>query len=192
EATALSFLVIGPDGTIGRVMSAPRTSDVNFLVSPSNGVPGIDEKGRLVYRGVARPGPMMFEAGKPMMPPTPPDSAPIFRVDLATRKLDTVAWIKTQKITMNVTTLPNGGMMLSSITNPMPTVDDWAVLSDGSVALIRGRDYHIDWKRPDGSVASSPKISYDWQRLSDDDKVAVIDSAKKAIEAMRATNARRD
>src|SRR5437762_1388071 len=68
EATALSFLVIGPDGTIGRVMSAPRTSDVNFLVSPSNGVPGIDEKGRLVYRGVARPGPMMFEAGKPMMP----------------------------------------------------------------------------------------------------------------------------
>src|SRR5204863_1103164 len=82
--------------------------------------------------------------------------------------------------------------MMSSITNPMPTVDDWAVLSDGSVALIRGRDYHIDWKRPDGSVASSPKISYDWQRLSDDDKVAVIDSAKKAIEAMRATNARRD
>jgi hypothetical protein len=115
-----------------------------------------------------------------------PDSAAIFRVDLATRKMDTVAYIKTQKIKMNTSQDANGRIMMTSEINPLPIVDEWAALPDGSVALVRGRDYHIDWVAPDGSRSSSPKIPFEWQRLSDEDKVAFIDSVKAARERMGA------
>ena len=75
---------------------------------------------------------------------------------------------------------------MTSEINPLPVVDEWAVLSDGAVALVRGRDYHIDWVNPDGSRTSSPKIPFEWQRLSDEDKVAFIDSVKAARERMGA------
>jgi hypothetical protein len=60
------------------------------------------------------------------------------------------------------------------------------VTDDGTIAIIRGRDYHIDWIDADNHVTSTGKIPFDWQRLSDEDKVAVIDSAKAAMEASRA------
>ncbi len=187
DAGSASLLVIGPDAKIARVMSAPRSSDAMFLTNPTNGVPGIDPKGRLVYRGIARMQMPAIASNGAFTPPTPPDSAPILRVDLATRKLDTAVWVKLPKTNLNISTMPNGGMMMTSIMNPMPTIDEWALLPDGAIAVIRGRDYHVDWVNPDGTMTSSPKIPYDWQRLTDDDKVAVIDSAKKAIEAARAT-----
>jgi hypothetical protein len=68
----------------------------------------------------------------------------------------------------------------------MQTIDDWAVTDDGTIAIIRGRDYHIDWIDADNHLTSSGKIPFDWQRLSDEDKAAVIDSAKAAMEAQRA------
>jgi hypothetical protein len=74
------------------------------------------------------------------------------------------------------------GITMTSEQNPMQLVDDWAVTDDGSIAIIRGRDYHIDWVDADGHITSSPKIPFDWQRLSDEDKVAVIDSARTAME----------
>jgi hypothetical protein len=50
---------------------------------------------------------------------------------------------------------------------------------------VRGQDYHVDFIAADGAKVSSPKIPFDWQRLTDDDKIAVIDSAKKALEQAR-------
>ena len=67
-----------------------------------------------------------------------PDSAPLVRIDLETRKLDTLGFLKIPKITLSVTQTANGGMSMSSITNPMQVVDDWAVMADGSVALTLG------------------------------------------------------
>ena len=76
---------------------------------------------------------------------------------------------------------------MTSEVNPLPVVDEWAVLADGSVAIVRGRDYHVDWVHPDGTKTSSPKIPFEWQRLTDDDKVAFIDSVKAARERMMAS-----
>jgi hypothetical protein len=55
--------------------------------------------------------------------------------------------------------------------------------------VIRGRDYHVDWVNADGSVTSSSKIPFEWQRLTDEDKVAFVDSAKAALEHSRANMA---
>ena len=53
-----------------------------------------------------------------------------------------------------------------------PTPDDWAILSDGSLAIVRPNDYHIDWVYPDGRRVSTPKMPFDWRRLTDADKQA--------------------
>jgi hypothetical protein len=188
DPQSLSMLVLDPVGKVARVMSVPSAQDA-MAFAGAIGSAGMDRQGRLIYRASPRfdfrgagPG----AAGGPPRMPEMPDSAPIFRIDLSTRKIDTLAYIKTQKIKMNVTQGENGRVTMTSEINPLPTVDEWAVVSDGSVALVRGRDYHIDWVSTDGSRISSPKIPFEWQRLSDEDKVAFIDSVKAARERLGA------
>ena len=113
------------------------------------------------------------------------------RVDLATLKGSTpVGYYKIPKTKMNVVQSDRGISMTSEI-NPMPIIDDFAVVSDGSVAIVRGQDYHVDWVNPEGAVSPSPKMPFDWQRLSDEDKVAVIDSAKAARERAQSAQLQR-
>jgi len=189
DPQSLSMLVLDGSGKVGRVMSVPNAQDAMSFAGALGGAV-MDPQGRLVYRGAPRfnfqggPG----AAGGPPRIPEMPDSAAIFRIDLATRKMDTLAYIKTQKIKMNTSQDANGRITMTSEINPLPVVDEFAVLPDGSVALVRGRDYHIDWVNADGSKVSSPKIPFEWQRLSDEDKVAFIDSVKAARERM-GTNA---
>jgi len=126
-------------------------------------------------------------AGPGALPlPEMPDSAFIVRIDLATRKLDTLGSIRTPKIKFETKQDENGNMSIQSMYNPLPVVDDWAVTPDGAIAFIRGRDYHVDWVNPDGTKTSSAKIPFDWKRMTDEDKVAFIDSLKAARERMGA------
>jgi hypothetical protein len=196
DPASLSMLVIDGNGKIARVMSAPRANDANFLIGGPFGAPGFDPQGRLVYRSPPRPqfgggqatrGQGGVAGGPGFTPPVIPDSAPLVRVDLATRKLDTLAFFKTPKIQMNVTRNADGDIRVMPTVNPLPVIDDWGILPDGTVALIRGKDYHVDWITPDKAMTSSAKIPFEWQRLSDEAKVAYIDSTKKAMEAARAS-----
>jgi hypothetical protein len=184
DPAGLSMFVIDPAGNIARVASVPRSQDAGMLGSNLFGTPGLDATGHIVYRGgMSR---MMPTGGRGGMTfPDPPDSAALVRIDLATRKLDTAAFFKIPKNKMNVTQTDRG-MTVTPELNPMPVVDEWAVLADGSIAIVRGRDYHVDFIHPDASVTSSAKIPFDWQRLTDDDKSAVIDSARAATEKARA------
>jgi len=189
DPAGLSMFVIDPKGAISRVASVPRSQDAPFLGNNVTGTPALDGKGRIVYRsmggqrimmgappanGAARTGPGIHMGD-------PPDTAAIVRVDLMTRKLDTAGFYKIPKTKINMGTDDKGNMSVTMEMNPLPIVDDWAVLSDGSIAIVRGRDYHIDWINPDGTLTTSPKLPFDWQRLGDDDKIAVIDSAKAAL-----------
>ena len=186
---SLSMLVIDASGKIARVMSVPRAQDA-MMLSGAMGGATYDGKGGLVYRGMFRP---QFRGGAAggrigadgsFAPPEIPDSAPILRIDFATRQVDTLGHVKTPKVKMDVTRSEDGRISMRSQLNPLPIVDDWAVLPDGSIAFVRGRDYHVDWRAPDGTMTSSPKIAFDWQRLTDDDKVAFLDSLRAARERM--------
>lgn len=188
EPAGLSMLVIDPAGKIIRTMAAPRANDVNFLVGGPLGNPGFDSKGRLVYRtmdfgmrGMRPPQP-----GQPFVPPTPPDSSALVRFDLGTRKLDTVGFFKIPKSNVQMSQDANGGMRVSVTVNPLPVVDEWAVLSDGTVAFVRGQDYHVEFVDAAGVRTVADKIPYEWQRLTDDDKSRFLDSAKVAMEKQRA------
>lgn len=181
---SLSMLVIDAAGKIARVMSVPRAQDAMMLSGAMGGATW-DGRGGLVYRGAFRPQFRGGPGGGPggggnFTPPEIPDSAPILRIDLATREVDTLGFIKTPKLSLDVQRDEQGRVSIQTKVNPLPVVDEWASLPDGTIAFIRGRDYHVDWLAPDGTQTSSAKISFDWQRLTDDDKVAFIDSVKAA------------
>lgn len=197
DPTSLSMLVIDAKGAIGRVMSIPRPNDAQALIGGPNGNPGFDAQGRLVYRAPPQirfggpPGGRPGEGGQrptgtAMVMPDFPDTQAVIRVELATRKVDTVGFVKVPRPKMNVTQDTAGRMQVSPVINPLPATDDWAILADGSIAFLRGIDYHVDWVRTDGSRESSGKLPFQWRHLSDSDKVAFIDSAKTAMEKVRA------
>jgi hypothetical protein len=188
DPQSISMLVIDPNGKIVRTMAAPLPNEVNALIGGQNGTPGFDAQGRLVYRAQFRPTAAMMRqmtAGTFQMPQIP-ESSFVVRVDLKSRKVDTAATFRIPKINVNVNRDENGRMTVISTVNPMPWTDDWALLADGTLAVVRGQDYRVDLVAADGKVTAAPKLPFDWQRLSDEDKVAIIDSTRNAMEKMRA------
>lgn len=192
DPQSISMLVIDGNGKIVRTMAAPQPNQVNALIGGPNGTPGVDPMGRLVFRAQIQP---IFAGGRGapgagpagFVMPTLPESSLVMRVDLKSRKVDTVASFRIPKIMMNVTRDENtGSIRMTSTVNPMPWTDDWALLADGSIAIIRGQDYRVDMISPDGKMTTGSKMAFEWQRLSDEDKVKVIDSTRTVMEKQRA------
>jgi hypothetical protein len=188
DAASSSLLVIDPKGAVSRVMSAPKPGDLQFL---GNSPAYVDNKGRLLYRGamvITRN--RSLAPGEKPAPIVPPDSAPIVRADFDTRQIDTVAKVKL--VVGGRTTIeqgPDGKMSAKMVVNPVQTVDDWTVLADGSLAFVRGHDYHVDVIDPSGKEVHGSKLPFDWKRLTDDDKQKLIDSARTAQENAQKTAA---
>jgi hypothetical protein len=72
-----------------------------------------------------------------------------------------------------------------TVRQPLAVVDDWAVLSDGSIAIVRGADYHVDWIYANGKRASTPRMPFEWRRLSAADKIRLVDSIRSVDTRMR-------
>jgi hypothetical protein len=188
EYTSLATLVIDEKGEVARVMALPSNRDAIFMVGGPFGIPGFDPKGRIVFRGrmaVQRP------IGGAQAAPPPPigqfaDSAPVYRFDMTSRVRDTLAYLtiprQSQSMTRDKAGRPTG---LVTLVNPMTLVDEWALLPDGRVAIVRGADFHIEWLEPDGRWVSTAKIPYHWERLDDDAKQRVLDSTRVAAEKTR-------
>ena len=135
-----------------------------------------------------------FPGGRPAGPTGPsafggntgrnmqPDSLPLIRSNFDTRKTDTVTFVRVPKNEFATEPTPEGGTRVITKLNPLPQADDWATMSDGTVAVVRVLDYHIDWYTPDGKHTSSAKLPFDWKQLSDSDKTKMIDSLKAAAE----------
>jgi hypothetical protein len=189
DPQSISMLVIDPNGKIVRTMAAPLPNEVNQLIGGQNGTPGFDAQGRLVYRAQFRFTPAMARqatSGSFQMPQIP-ESSFVVRVDLKSRKVDTAATFRIPKINMSVNRDENTGRVtMINTLNPMPWTDDWALLADGTLAVVRGQDYRVDLVSADGKMTSAPKLPFDWQRLTDDDKVRIIDSTRTAQEVLRA------
>jgi hypothetical protein len=169
--------VIDPSGRVARSLAMPSSADVGLVRRGAS----IDASGRLLYVGNAPlvPPPAARAGQKPL----PADSTPILRADFDLRRTDTIARIA-RPLERTGAVSPDGATTLNVFTpNPLRAMDEWAVLSDGSVAIVRGHDYHIDWIRPDGSRASGGKLPFDWKQLRDDDKQRIIDSTRARLNA---------
>ena len=129
------------------------------------------------------------------------DSMPIMRFDPTTRRIDTVGRVRSSgwpggylgldgRLNRAVSWNPSPRLRLAGKSydfeyawlpgGPTPIVPEqnvWAVLNDGSIAIVRGHDYHIDWIRPDGRASTGAKLPFDWQALADEGKRQMLDSA---------------
>ena len=190
-----TLLVLDGVGHVARVWALPNDPAAMFALRSSAG--GVDSKGRLVYR--SRPGTRILLSDQDPAAPgasrssitQPPDSAYIVRADLDARRIDTIGRVLQPSAGRLSVVAPGDGSMdrLKRTINPLQAVDEWAVLSDGTIAFVRGHDYHIDWIHPDLTKSSTAKLPFDWKRLTDDDKQKLVDSARAAENAILAQGA---
>ena len=183
---AQSLIVIDPAGRIARTMAAPQGRDMIALAG--GGSVGLDVHGRLVYRvGLAAKRETLTD-GSDGVVLRPADSAALVRADFDTRAVDTAIKIASATTAYTVTTPnPRGGpAALKVVLSLLPVGDEWVVTSDGSIAVVRTRDYHIDWVGPDGARRSSPPMPFDRRPFTDDDKHRFMDSVTAAFDSARA------
>lgn len=181
DPVSYAMLVLDPAGRIARVRSVWRVQDVPSIMGQgSGGWPGMDARGRVVYRVPARAAPPVVRPGDVPYFPQDPDSAFVVAVDLETRTADTLGTLRTPRVVMKMRRTGEGSFTFDQVINPLPGSDDWAVLPDGTVALVRSLDYRVEYLNPDGTRTSSPKLPFEWQRVTDEDKQRMVDSVKKA------------
>lgn len=195
DGSSRTFVLIDPQGKLGRTLAPPRTQDFNMIIS--TGVVGTDARGRLVYQGFGAmsfpkpPCALVDAAAKPAQPEAPTDSAPIIRADFDVRRIDTVGRAKTPDFGLEfpAPTVDGNCKLLSArmrVNPSIPAADSWTVTSNGLIAIVRSHDYHIDWIDTTGAARSTPKMPFDWRRLTDADKTARVDSARKIIDSLSA------
>lgn len=191
DGTTRSLVMMDPSGNFGRVMAAPKPQDIDYLLN--TGLVGADARGRLVYQGPPpyRPTFCRVVDGKPLRPDTksPPDSIALIRADFETRSADTIARVKVTVRGFNLATVTDDNYRLLSasvhVDPSLPITDAWTMTSTGAIAIVRGHDYHVDWIDVDGS-RSTPKLPFDWRRVTDDEKQAKIDSARRIVDSVTA------
>lgn len=197
-----SLLMLGPEGKIVRPIAIPKQQDMIQLGGNPviGGTAGYDGHGRLVYRATY-PQPRNENPAGEIRPPVQPDSAPIVRASFDTRSVDTIGVMhvavpaKILKMTMpsmrpgsdmgrgDISTAMQG-MTIDAEINPMAAGDEWALLSDGTIAIVRTQDYHVDWIDPDGKHRSSPKMPFEWRKATDEDKQFKLDSLKHMVDSV--------
>ena len=180
DPAAYAMLLIDPEAKVVRVRAVPRTQDANNFANTGNGYPGVDGRGRIIFRMYAEAAPPKVAPpqGMPWIP-NEPDSAFVVGIDIDTRKLDTLGVIRIPKTENSIRINPQGGFNFNSVTNPLPATDEWAVMPDGSIAFVRGRDYRVEYRDTNGKVVSGPKVTYPWQHLTEEDKQKLVDSVRK-------------
>lgn len=182
-----AVLVLGPDASVARVAAFPRPSEMGALRNPEP--PGIDREGRVIYAlsiGTPAAGTMATQGSPPGARPRPVDSMIVLRVDLQTRRVDTLARVAMLRPSSRMDLSDSVAPLQVLGVNPLAPVDGWVVLPGGTLAIVRGSDYHVDLVHADGRRESAPRIPFAWQRLTDEGKVAYLDSLRGVQDARAA------
>jgi hypothetical protein len=174
---SVEAVVIAPDGKIVRVATMPQGVGCALL--------DMDDTGWMTCQVAAR---------APVTPPRPPpsalggrdsvvrirgnDSAAIAAVSFKTWDVDTIARLLVPP-QERVVTYRDAGMSLSTVGWPVSLADVWTVFRDGTLAIARATDYHIDIVDIRGNVTPGPRAPFAWRRLTDADKDVILDSLKR-------------
>jgi len=177
-----TVVVLDQHGRVARALALPRPQDVIALNSSAS---GFDSRGRLVFQGPradnGASGPNVAEPAMAVV-----DSLPILRADLDSRRVDTIAWIARPMMKITSQKASGGAVTTVYALDPLQAVDNWVALSSGTVAILRGHDYHIDWIDDGVTKRSSAKLPFDWKRVTDDDKRKLGDSLRVAQDSLLA------
>ena len=150
--------VLSPDGVFCETSSIPRevAGGVQEIVLPRF----VDSAGRIYYQ------PDNFSRSGP------PDSAYIVRYDRNTNAVDTIG-----SVMLTPSEESRSGSRVMMRRGPLRPRDDWALSTDGSVAIVRGTDYSVEWIKPDGNRIIGPSNRYESIRISAAEKKEWITNA---------------
>lgn len=144
------LVALGPELEFGPTMpiaaGRPRPGRPLALAIPQ----GVDGEGNVYIRQV----------GGGMGGGELPDSSVILRLRRSDRSADTAATFKVEERRINRSGGANN-RNVSIETIPLSGEDAWGVAEDGSVAVARTADYHLEWMAPDGSVTRGSAVPYE-------------------------------
>ena len=98
-----------------------------------------------------------------------PDSASVVRWNRASSAFDTVGRVKLPEMHTSQSGDANNQRM-SQRPRPYPVQDSWNVGPNGQVAIVRGRDYRVDWVGADGRVVRGRPVTVTPVPIRDADK----------------------
>ncbi len=157
----------------------PAAANLVMTFSPPFGILYSLRKAPLIQypmSDVARP-----LAGEPDVVRKYEDSANVVSLNPTTRQSDTLFRISTGN--QVIRTLRPAGGNANTVASMFPFADEVAVMHDGTLAVFRSRDYRIEWLTSDGKTASSPRMPYDWQQMTDRLKAHIVDSVNAGFKA---------
>ncbi len=166
------FLVIDQRATASKTVSL-REASGGMPVGPMV-VRGYDATGRLFFQG------MKFSMGSGG--PSISDTSYVLRLDPARKAVDTLTTVRIGSPGLRMSGDVQKGTGKMAVAVPaFPVVDDWALLPDGRVLVVRGANYRLEFVERPGDVVSKGPVRYD--RV----KVTAADKAKhrEAQEAMQ-------
>lgn len=158
------FLRIQPDGT---------PAD-NFFPEKTNFGPFAT----LLPRGTDAGGNIYFEGSPFLMngpTPAPAESVAVMRFEPARGTVDTVAFVRPAKDNAKVTVLAGGPGLTYGSANPLTPLDDWVVLSNGQVAVVRGIGYRVDFYTDRAVKTSGPPAKFEPRPVDADVKTEITE-----------------
>jgi hypothetical protein len=174
DADLSLFMVLDHDGVFSRVKAVPLPNTRRLDFSRDNppafhtlrGLLLTDDETRV--DSALRPPPGAKDVQRVLE-----DSLRVLAVDTRTRQQSIVA---TARIGLTRVRIASNGDNVRNPAGLMLRVDDWALMPDGAIAVVRGKDYHVDWIAPDGSQISSPPIEFPWHRFTPAERQRITDS----------------
>lgn len=174
------YLVIGPDGkpaTTFMIETAPPAPvrPPGGGAALAGGPPGGFRTGGMSTARTADARGRLYAESSPISinaegQPVSADSVAITRYDRVTKRLDSLAWVRTPKNNSQVSGSQGNMNIRIGGANPLAPRDEWTVFPDGRVAIVRASDYHVDWVLANGQRKSSPAIRFAPIRMGDADK----------------------
>lgn len=117
---------------------------------------------------------------------------PIVRLSLRTMRMDTVARLMgPQAPRPPMTNTQAGTWTVFVATTPLQSLDTWAAMSDGTVAVVRAASYRIEWYAPNGERSVTDSVPYTPIPVTSNDKKRVVDDYKRIGSALLAANPQR-
>jgi hypothetical protein len=111
------------------------------------------------------------------------DSVLILAMSARTRAVDTLAKFAAGTMTRYVIMPGRTSGLGSAVPLLAPTGDAWAVMADGSIAILHGREYRMSWINTNGTRSVSLPIPFPWKRVLDAEKQRMVDSANAEEQA---------
>ena len=161
------FLTIAADGKLGNTVPFPDA--IQGLGEPR----GTDRQGRIYFQGSPFPGGLGVGD-----PGTIPDTVAVLRWDRVSGRVDTVARVKVQAIKMQVSGSQNSRAVMMR-PQPFAPSDEWAVSSDGRVAIARVGDFHVDWLGEGAPLRGAP-IEFERLKVVEGDREAFLSNMRNS------------